>query len=326
MRNLDNDLKSRIIDYNKLVEYGFEKDNEEYIYKTKIYENQFEMIVKISKKQNVSRLIDVINEEEYILVDVEGTIGEFVGKVRTEYENNLQDIIEKCTRFSAFNSNQAIEVIKYVKEKYNDELEFLWKKFDNNAIWRNNTNQKWYGVMLTISESKLGIESEKNIEIIDLRFQKDKIAEIIDKNEIFPGWHMNKDSWITLKLDGSVDIHKIFELIDNSYELSLGVSSELGSKVLEYLLTIPKGKVVTYGQIAKTLGNKGYARAVGNILHNNPDGDKYPCYKVLNSKGELAKAFVFGGKNVQKERLEKDGIEVVDNKVDLLIYQWDGKN
>ena len=90
----------------------------------------------------------------------------------------------------------------------------------------------------------------------------------------------------------------------------------------KYLTTIPKGKVVTYKQIGEFLGNKGLARAIGNILHKNPDGDKYPCYKVLNSKGELAEAFVFGGKDIQRKRLEKDGIKVVNNKVDLKIYQW----
>ena len=116
-------------------------------------------------------------------------------------------------------------------------------------------------------------------------------------------------------------------MIDNSYELSLGEKKvqkidELSKKVYEYLTKIPKGKVVTYKQVAEHLGNKGLARIVGTILHRNPDGDKYPCYKVLNSKGELADAFVFGGKEVQKERLEKDGIDVIDNRVDLSIYKW----
>lgn len=97
---------------------------------------------------------------------------------------------------------------------------------------------------------------------------------------------------------------------------------KLSQKVYDYLITIPKGKVVTYKQIGEFLGNKGLARAIGNILHKNPDGDKYPCYKVLNSKGELAEAFVFGGKDIQRKRLEKDGIKVVNNKVDLKIYQW----
>ena len=50
--------------------------------------------------------------------------------------------------------------------------------------------------------------------------------------------------------------------------------------------------------------------------------DGIPCFRVVNSKGMLADTFVFGGKDVQKERLEKDGIEVLDNKVNLKIYQW----
>ena len=93
-------------------------------------------------------------------------------------------------------------------------------------------------------------------------------------------------------------------------------------QVLELLLTIPKGKVVTYGQIAVALGNIRYSRAVGYALHRNPDGIKYPCYKVVNRDGRLAPAFVFGGCDEQKRRLEADGIEVVDNKVDLDKYRY----
>ena len=56
------------------------------------------------------------------------------------------------------------------------------------------------------------------------------------------------------------------------------------NKVYEYLLEIPKGKVVTYKQIAEHLGNSKLSRVVGNILHNNPDENKYPCYKVVNKE------------------------------------------
>ena len=92
-------------------------------------------------------------------------------------------------------------------------------------------------------------------------------------------------------------------------------------KVFEFLRTIPKGKVVTYGQIAENLGNKKLARVVGNILHNNPDENKYPCYKVVDSKGTLSKHFAFGGFEKQKEKLEKDGIIVINYKVDLDKYK-----
>lgn len=93
-------------------------------------------------------------------------------------------------------------------------------------------------------------------------------------------------------------------------------------RVYDYLLTIPKGKVVTYGQIAAALGNKHLARAVGNILHTNPRPDLYPCYKVVNAQGKLAKNFGFGGIAEQKRRLECDGVEVVDDAVDLKKFGW----
>lgn len=92
-------------------------------------------------------------------------------------------------------------------------------------------------------------------------------------------------------------------------------------KVYEFLTTVPKGRAVTYGQIAEYLGNRKLARVVGNILHNNPDGDKFPCYKVVNSSGCLSKNYAFGGIEKQKERLESDGIVVDGYKVDLDKYQ-----
>jgi O-6-methylguanine DNA methyltransferase len=93
-------------------------------------------------------------------------------------------------------------------------------------------------------------------------------------------------------------------------------------KIYTYLQTIPKGKVVTYGQIAQHLGNKGLARVVGNVLHVNPEPDVYPCYKVVSAQGRLAPNFGFGGLEGQKSRLEQEGIEVVNDAVNLEKYQW----
>ena len=326
MRNIE--LKNRVINNNNLIKYGFKKQKGIFSFSKKICNNQFEMVILLENQKMNSKLIDLMNEEEYVLVDIEDSVGEFVGNVRQEYEEELKQIIEKCTSKEIFKNNQSKEIIEYIRQKYNDELEFLWKKIDDVAIWRNKQNDKWYGLLMKISEQKLGIESKKITEVIDIRYQKDEVDNIIDNKKIFPGYHMNKKSWITIKLDNSIKIDKIKELIDNSYNLSLdgkktlNKQTDLSQKVYDYLLTIPKGKVVTYKQVAEHLGNKGLARVVGNILHKNPNGDKYPCYKVLNSKGELAESFVFGGRDIQKKRLEKDGIKVKDYKVDLRIYQW----
>lgn len=223
MRKLDNELKNRKINVNKLLEYGFIREKEDYIYRTKIHSGQFEMIVEAKDSGITSRLIDLENKDEYILVDIQDSIGEFVGKLREEYENELKNIIEKCTVPNVFKSEQSKEIIKYIKEKYNDDLEFLWKKFPKNAIWRNNANKKWYGALLVLQKRKLKIDSEEIIDIIDLRYQKERIKDIIDNDKVFPGYHMNKNSWITIKLDNSVETERIFELIDNSYNLSLNL-------------------------------------------------------------------------------------------------------
>ena len=92
--------------------------------------------------------------------------------------------------------------------------------------------------------------------------------------------------------------------------------------VYDFLTTIPVGKVVTYGQIGEHFGNKHYAQTVGNILHENPDGVKYPCYKVVNSHGKLAEHYAFGGLAAQKQKLIADGIAVENDRVDLKIYGY----
>lgn len=93
-------------------------------------------------------------------------------------------------------------------------------------------------------------------------------------------------------------------------------------KIYDVVKQIPKGTVATYGQVAALAGNKRWARVVGYALHVNPDPDGIPCYRVVNREGRLSDAFAFGGVNQQKVMLEADGIEVMDNHVDLEIYQW----
>lgn len=92
-------------------------------------------------------------------------------------------------------------------------------------------------------------------------------------------------------------------------------------RVYAYLKTIPKGKVTTYGQIAEHLGNKHLARTVGNILHDNPNPARFPCHRVLSSKGKVAENYAFGGAEAQRMRLENEGIVFQsDGTVDLEKY------
>ena len=131
------------------------------------------------------------------------------------------------------------------------------------------------------------------------------------------GYHQNKEHWNTLILDGSIPDKDIKRMIAESYDL---VTDSPTKRIYEAVKQIPKGRVATYGKVAEMAGNSRMSRAVGNALHKNPDPDHIPCYRVVNSKGELAGAFAFGGEEVQRKLLEADGIEVVNGKVDLKKY------
>ena len=106
-------------------------------------------------------------------------------------------------------------------------------------------------------------------------------------------------------------------MIAESYTL---ITDSPTKRIYEAVKRIPKGKVATYAQIAEMAGDRKMARAVGNALHKNPDPENIPCFRVVNSKGECSGSFAFGGLDEQAKRLREDGIEVVNNKVDLEKY------
>lgn len=93
--------------------------------------------------------------------------------------------------------------------------------------------------------------------------------------------------------------------------------------VYEAVQLIPRGKVATYGQIARMLGAPRSSRAVGYALHANPRPGVIPCHRVVNREGRLAPAFAFGGPEIQARLLESEGVRVsADFVVDLGKYLW----
>ena len=136
--------------------------------------------------------------------------------------------------------------------------------------------------------------------------------EIYDS--VIPGYHQNKENWNTIILDGSIPDKDIRIMIAESYEI---ISYSPTKHIYEAVKKIPYGRVATYAQVAEMAGDRKMARAVGNALHKNPDPDNIPCYRVVNSKGRLAEAFVFGGINMQEKLLKDEGVAVIDGKVDM---------
>ena len=128
--------------------------------------------------------------------------------------------------------------------------------------------------------------------------------------------------------------------------------TELENKIFDIVRKIPRGKVMTYGQVAAALGDSRLARVVGNTMHKNHvpffelacetgfnckerasastvTADKaaggkvfapVPCHRVVNAAGKMGANFGLGGPSVQAKMLEREGVEVRNGKIDLKKY------
>ncbi len=220
MRNLEPYFNNRKICFDKLEKLDFRKENNYFVYEEKIHNKEFIVQIILSKTTKTSKLIEIETKEDYVLVDIDKAKGNFISKLKIEYEKVLEKTIERCSVSQIFKGRDVENIIDYINRTYKDSLEFLWKKFSNNAVVRRKDNKKWYLLFGIIEKKKLGLDSNKLVDILVLRYPKEKRNEIINGKNILPGYHMNKENWITIILDTEIDIETIYHFISISYELA----------------------------------------------------------------------------------------------------------
>ena len=117
---------------------------------------------------------------------------------------------------------QANIVVEHIKSEYGVSPEFLWPdRYPGYAVFRHGDNRKWFALVATISGKSLGLSGDGEIDVINLKFDKNQTYDFAKTSDhIFPAYHMNKNNWITIWLDGTLPNRLIFELIKKSYLLS----------------------------------------------------------------------------------------------------------
>ena len=111
------------------------------------------------------------------------------------------------------------EVIDFIKKHFDITEEHLWLKFPDYIVFRNRKNKKWFAIIMDIEKSRLGLEDEGKIDIIDLKCDPILIGSLLHNEGYLPAYHMSKKNWITVLLDGSVSENELKDLICLSYEI-----------------------------------------------------------------------------------------------------------
>ena len=109
------------------------------------------------------------------------------------------------------------ELIRYAAERFSTDPEYPWD--DENFILRHSGNRKWFALLMDVPREKLGLSGAEHVDVINLKCDAMSGA-LRQQPGILPAYHMHRDSWVTVLLDGTVPIEDILPLIDLSYQLT----------------------------------------------------------------------------------------------------------
>ncbi|MCQ2528683.1 MAG: MmcQ/YjbR family DNA-binding protein [Saccharofermentans sp.] len=256
----------------RLEEYGFTKSATRWVYEEDFLDGDMRAIVSVDNKGQVTGLVwDVVSEEEYMPLRIESYDGAYVNTVRSCYEEILLDIADKCCDEMAFACPQANRITQKIYAKYRHDPDFPWD--DNNAVFRNPSNKKWYGLIMYIPLSKL-TQNEKDednyINVLNLKIDESDGSVLRATHGIYSAYHMNHKSWISVRLDDVLDDDTIMELIDVSYGFTLGRSGKRSGGAKNWIVPAnPKyyDIVGAFTGVDQTIWKQGKGIEVGDTVY-----------------------------------------------------------
>ena len=190
-------------------------------YQKEFFNNSFKAVIKVNDNGEVTGTVyDLENNDEYLPLRLESQEGSFVGKVKEEYEKILTQIRDENFIKNHFIYPQSNRITQAIYNRYGNEPEFLWEKFDGSGVFRNSESKKWYAAILDVDRGKLQKGKNGIIEVLDIKLDPNEIQALLLKPNFYPAYHMNKKSWITIILDDSQTDKIIMDYIEKSYQLS----------------------------------------------------------------------------------------------------------
>ena len=110
------------------------------------------------------------------------------------------------------------KLFNYIKTKYNVAPEYPWRNYAGNAVFRHAENRKWFALVMDVQRNKLGLSGMDDVTVINLKVDDLFFRDMLIQEEgILPAYHMNKQHWLSVLLDGTVPEEKVYDLLEMSY-------------------------------------------------------------------------------------------------------------
>ena len=188
-------FKRSQIQVEKLIKYGFKKYKNVYKFETLFMDGEFKAVIEYKDNNITGKVFDTQSEEEYFLLRTQNNLSSYAGIVKTNYEDILKDIKEKCSISQYFVLPQSNRISNLITQKYNIAADFLF---------------------MNIDKYKIDKSLKGETEIVNLKIDKDKIPDLLKEKGFYPAYHMNKKNWITIILDDTLPDNEILKFIQES--------------------------------------------------------------------------------------------------------------
>ena len=113
------------------------------------------------------------------------------------------------------------ELEKYILTTYGEKPDYPWFEYPDNVVFRHSSNKKWFTLIMSVPKNKLGLHEKDILDVVNVKCDPFMIGSLLNETGFFPAYHMNKENWITIALDGSVTGEKIKMLLDLSYNATI---------------------------------------------------------------------------------------------------------
>lgn len=208
----------------RMESFGFRRSPNGYEYVSDFMEGEFRAVLIVTDQGSIKgKVIDKMNDDEYLPLRIESYDGAYVHSVRTAYRKFLENVADLCCDELPFSSDQANRITDVILSRYSVAPDYPWgqSQYEYYGTFRHPENNKWFGLIMNVKwDTLLKNGNKESVDIINLKIDPAQEKSFYKKAGVFPGYHMNHQKWISVTLNDQLTDDEVTAMIDASFHIT----------------------------------------------------------------------------------------------------------